>query len=156
MEFDLSNIIDTLDNAVSEAFEAMAFSEIARKEVMNTLPEWTADAVGSSIEISHPLTARLLLFVSKKHALNMLEVISGNDKSPDFDTMLKDIIGEMANEIAGKLATTLLRGNGEVKVGLPCEWRLPQPVSVEEACPLYTGKTGNQEFIIAYITQGIK
>ena len=112
-------VIKALDNAVADAFETMAYSEIVGKQSMSALPGWTKTAVGSMIDINSPLQAKISLIIHTDHARTLLKAVSGDEDEPVDDTMVNDIIKEITNEIAGGFAGALIARGEEVSIGLP-------------------------------------
>jgi len=115
-EFDSSEIIKAMENAVAESFETFAFSEITSKLIEDTFPDLKDNSIGASIDIIQPLEACLSLIFSKTYAQEINDLLYGEDLNKG---LLSDLIAEFANTVAGRFAAALSHNKEKIELGLP-------------------------------------
>ncbi len=114
-----TEVLSALEKAVVETFETMAFEEVISKDVRTELPDWSADAIWTSIKIMNPADMKLYFVVSKEHALNMVQIVSDSEDEEEWNKLVLDLTAEYINTIAGRFGNFMLDEGERVMVGLP-------------------------------------
>ncbi|MCP4723435.1 MAG: chemotaxis protein CheX [bacterium] len=116
---DKTEILEALENAVSEAFETMAFAEVMGKEELNELPGWIDNSIWASMAIENPIKTTCHFIVQKEQAMGMVELIAETDDEEELEKLMYDTASEYINTIGGRLGLALLPEGEKVIVGLP-------------------------------------
>ncbi len=116
---DKTEILEALEESVSEAFETMAFAEVMGQEEITELPDWITDSVWTTMTIEEPIKTICHFAVKKDHAMSMAELVAETDDEDELSKLMTDTVSEYINTIAGRLGTKLLTEGEKVKVGLP-------------------------------------
>ena len=119
MNFNSEKIIQSLSEAVSQAYEGMSFTEIDGFKKINKLPDLSPDYYYSFLKILQPFSADFYLIIDKQILLDVLEATMPEDQTRNKEKIIFDILNEYINVIAGTLMMNLLPPDEEFKLGLP-------------------------------------
>jgi len=116
MKIENNEIINALENSVSEAFEEMAFAELDNVKALSSPPTFSSQDIFVSIELRSPVDGWLHMVIQKEYAydLTMLAI----DQPADSELLVGDSIAEMLNTIAGGMMRRLAN-NMDFEFGLP-------------------------------------
>lgn len=128
MEKNEEETVQILNDAVSNVFENVTFSQALDGTLIKRLPDWIEKSYGASIEITKPKSLVFTFFIDKNHAKNLTEIVSGEESCSENEEIIRDFVSEMTNSVAGTFAANLIDGTNEIKLGLPeivnaPEWR---------------------------------
>lgn len=113
---DLIALDEKLDAALAEACEGMAFTEVERSPEGGLHPD-VESGFWAKIEMIEPSLGELVLATSESVASELADATTGEDGS-DLETCC-DVLGEMANTLAGIWAKSIVPEGGSTALGIP-------------------------------------
>lgn len=108
---------DSLDRAMGQTFEGMAFTQVVRRP---DGPVSEADRLASMwarIEMVVPPAGELILVVDARFGRRLEGVVTGAEGGDAGDRL--EVLGELLNALAGCWARILAPDRGDVRLGLP-------------------------------------
>lgn len=118
MNFERNEIIESINIALAESFEGLAFIEFDSWNEVDEIPESVDKHYITSVHINDPFKANLKLICSEKFTKNVIESITGEEVTDD-ESMISDTINEILNTFAGRFMVNLLSKNAEFDFGIP-------------------------------------
>jgi len=109
----------SIENAVSETMETLAFSEVTGTKIIDDIPKSLENPLAAKIEITEPIKMDVIIALNYEYASSLLGTVLGNEKISDDEEKVKDFVMELANGIAGNFAININNENKETEVGLP-------------------------------------
>ena len=107
---------DSIDEAIVETLEGMAFTDIERVED-GDLGELAESALWARIDVVEPDAGELVLVVGESLAIELEEATTGEAGS---DPALRlEVLGEMLNTLAGSWARALVPDGTPIALGIP-------------------------------------
>ena len=114
-----SEILEALNESVSETFEGMTFSQVFDSVVQVKPPAVKADVISASISLPDPVGLRLSLVMTHFHVAEVFEELTGKGLEDVRPAVLNDFVNELTNTIAGHLNTRLAPEKDDLEIGLP-------------------------------------
>ncbi|MFH1139503.1 MAG: chemotaxis protein CheX [Pseudomonadota bacterium] len=114
-------MIESLNAAVAETLEALAFMEVLPgDETEGDAGQCASEALWAGIDILEPCQVRLAICVPVQLAREIVVELFGLDSPEDAgQEMLLDAMAEIINTIAGRLMTSRLGPEQTLALGLP-------------------------------------
>ncbi|HEB88592.1 MAG TPA: hypothetical protein ENI85_03395 [Deltaproteobacteria bacterium] len=107
---------ESIDEAVIETLEGMAFTDIERVED-GDLEDLAESASWARIDVIEPAAGELVLAVGDELAAELEEATTG-ERGPDPAIRL-EVLGEMLNTLAGSWARALVPDGTPIALGIP-------------------------------------
>lgn len=108
--------LETLRDLIPEILEAMFFSEVELTQQDFGWDGAEDERVWTKIELHTPLERTMWLSAPTVLVSDWAQMLTDEDPTEEI---LKEVLGELANTLAGKLEIALAREDEETKVGLP-------------------------------------
>ncbi|MHC4885830.1 MAG: chemotaxis protein CheX [Planctomycetota bacterium] len=112
------NELESLADAVAECFENMAFMEIQRNVDSGVNPS-SGPAIWARVAVLTPFSGALTLCCSVAMATEVAENLFGPVCDEITEAMIRDVMGEVANTIVGKLMGGLVEEGVTFTLGVP-------------------------------------
>jgi CheY-specific phosphatase CheX len=139
----LSETIRTaIRTSISQTFETLSFSEITEWEILDRLPDTLDHPIGSSIGIRQPVKGTVEIILGLSHCSELIEAVHGPEAA-GTEGMLADFMNELANTIAGRLASTLTEHGGKIRIELP--------VPVDESTAPASRHSSKKELVLRFM-----
>ncbi len=118
MNIERNDLIESLNAALAESFEGLAFIEFDLWAEVQEIPKSADKHYSTSIDITDPFTSKISLVCSKQFILNTIESITGEEAS-DNESEISDTLKELLNTVAGRFMVKLLSESAEFDFGIP-------------------------------------
>jgi len=112
-------VANSLETAVSESLEGLAFIEFDTVEMRPELPKESNEYYISSIEIFTPFKGKIFLICPEQFMENTIEAITGQELEGNDNPIIVDTLNELLNTICGRFMIDLLPAESEFDFGLP-------------------------------------
>jgi|JI10StandDraft_1071094.scaffolds.fasta_scaffold482027_2 CheY-specific phosphatase CheX len=108
---------DSLDRAMEQTFEGMAFTQIVRRAERSASEADRVESVWAQIEMIVPPMGELVLVVDARLGRRLEQVVTGAEGGDEADRI--EVVGELVNALAGCWARILAPDAKDVRLGLP-------------------------------------
>ncbi|CAM2068209.1 hypothetical protein SCOR_22770 [Sulfidibacter corallicola] len=117
MDIQDEEVIDTVEQALSETFEGLAFAQVFSREQSMEPIQLPGHVLASYIDLPDPLHFRFLLAISSEQLGEFFETASSGAAVTDL--ILHDFVREICNTVAGHLQSKLAPEKKDMIIGLP-------------------------------------
>jgi hypothetical protein len=126
----IQEILEILEEMISDTFETLTFSEISSWQITKNWPDTQFPWIGASIDILQPVKCRITILLDRFQCRGFIDTAYGEEISTDSDIecFLNDYTCELVNTIAGRVAAEIARVDGGISLGLPQPNSEPSPV----------------------------
>lgn len=119
MELSTTNVADAVEAAINEVFESMAFMEAMSGDEEHR-PNADQPVFYTRLPIYKPSPAMVGLVIPQALAMAMAEAMMMREFDMEEDEFeIMDVLGEVANTLAGSLLTHLMPESDSFELGLP-------------------------------------
>ena len=119
----------SLGSAIAKTMEEMTFEEVEIDEVPKIPSAIQNDSLWAALPIKRPLAGKLVLDTSQIYARKLAEGIFGGPGKEFSDDIVRDVLAEILNTVAGSFINELVPKDQEFELGLPTTGlgKIPEP-----------------------------
>ncbi|RMH64992.1 MAG: hypothetical protein D6677_03520 [Calditrichaeota bacterium] len=118
MEYTIDHVGEELTDAVTEAFENMAFTEVESCEDVEEIPG-DLDAFYVTLDTQAPFRSAVTLIVERDVSEELVMDMYGGDIEEVNDEIMTDALGEIGNTIVGRFLANVVDNKEEFSLGFP-------------------------------------
>ena len=109
----------SLGSAIDKTMEEMTFEEVEIEKVPKTPSAMLNDSLWAALPIKRPLAGKLVLDTSQVYARKLAEGVYGDPGEEFSDDIVRDVLAEILNTVAGSFIKELVPQDQEFELGLP-------------------------------------
>ncbi|HED09498.1 MAG TPA: chemotaxis protein CheX [Caldithrix abyssi] len=131
MSFNIDAVGEELTDAVTEAFENMAFAEVESCEDVETLPSGI-DAYCVTVDTLNPFKSKVAIIIDREASEELVMDMYGGDIEDVNEEIMNDALAEIGNTVVGRFLSRVVDEGQEFSLGFP-------------ECELYDGARYNRQ-----------
>ncbi len=121
MSFNIDTVGEGLTDAVTEAFENMAFVEVESCEDVESLPSGI-DAYCVTVDTLEPFKSKVAIIVDREASEELVLDMYGGDIEEVNEEIMSDALAEIGNTVVGRFLSHVVDEGEEFSLGFPeCE-----------------------------------